>query len=156
MFRCDPALAPEINNQRVKAIQQAIHVAIDRWTGGAADGMLYSTLEPMGIDWEPICLDVNLSAVKERQLEVIALLLVVLRDMMLAKIPLGYATNRGMGAITVERINIKGEGLDESLSKLTEVTLTGSNLEKLDSSLRKMLTEKWRAWIDSEAQGEAA
>ncbi len=41
-------------------IQQAFHVAIDRWTGGAAEHMLYSNLEPFGLEWSPIELTVNL------------------------------------------------------------------------------------------------
>ncbi len=32
----------------------AFHVAVDRWTGGAADGFLYSVPEPHGVAWEPL------------------------------------------------------------------------------------------------------
>jgi CRISPR/Cas system CSM-associated protein Csm3 (group 7 of RAMP superfamily) len=149
-------LKQALNEVGLPQTKQAMHVAVDRWTGGAADGMLYSTLEPMGIDWEPIYLDIDLATIGSHQLEAIALLLLVLRDMMLAKIPLGYGTNRGMGTIAVESIDIKGEGLNESLSQLSEVTLTGGNLDRLDVKLRTMLTKKWQEWINKEVQGEAA
>ncbi|MEN9224248.1 MAG: RAMP superfamily CRISPR-associated protein, partial [Thermostichus sp. DRC_bins_24] len=43
-------LQQALNNANLNHTQQAFHVAIDRWTGGAADGFLYSTLEPIGID----------------------------------------------------------------------------------------------------------
>jgi CRISPR/Cas system CSM-associated protein Csm3 (group 7 of RAMP superfamily) len=135
--------------------KQAMHVAIDRWTGGAADGMLYSTLEPIGFGWEPIMLEIDLGNIKELRDEAIALILLVLRDMMLTKIPLGYATNRGMGSITVDSINITGEGLAANLAALTKVSLTGSNLNSLDRELLTMLTNKWKAWIGQETPVEA-
>jgi CRISPR/Cas system CSM-associated protein Csm3 (group 7 of RAMP superfamily) len=149
-------LKKALNDANLSNTKQAIHVAVDRWTGGAADGMLYSTLEPIGINWEPIYLDIDLSRIVPQQLEAIALLLLVLRDMMLAKIPLGYGTNRGMGAIAVESIDIRGEGLGEDLSQLSEVGLTEGNLEGLDANLRTMLTKKWQEWITPKVQGEAA
>src|SRR5690606_150101 len=32
------------------------HVAIDRWTGGAAEARLFSVLEPATVTWEPLTL----------------------------------------------------------------------------------------------------
>ena len=48
------------------------HVAIDRWTGGAADGALYSVLEPWLTqcgDWEPIVLDIDWARLCNAQVE---------------------------------------------------------------------------------------
>lgn len=125
--------------------KQAMHVAIDRWTGGAADQMLYSTLEPIGFDWEPIVLELDLSSKSLPKYAAIALILLVLRDMMLSKIPLGYATNRGMGAIAVDSINITGSGLDLDFAALESVTFTDKNFNGLDLS---KLTTQWKQWID--------
>ncbi len=41
--------------------QPVTHVAIDRWTGGAAESLLYSVLEPHGIRWPAMRLSVNLT-----------------------------------------------------------------------------------------------
>jgi CRISPR/Cas system CSM-associated protein Csm3 (group 7 of RAMP superfamily) len=137
--------------------KQVMHVAIDRWTGGAADQMLYSTLEPIGFDWEPIVLELNLSSKSIPKYEAIALVLLVLRDMMLSKIPLGYATNRGMGAIAVDSIEITGTGLAPELTALADVTLENSNLNPLSPELLNTLTASWTTWIKKEkVQGGTA
>jgi len=125
--------------------KQAMHVAIDRWTGGAADQMLYNTLEPIGFDWEPILLEIDFGYLKDLQHEAIALILLVLRDLMLSKIPFGYGTNRGMGAIAVDSINITGIGLDLDFAALESVTFTDRNFNGLDLS---KLTTQWKQWID--------
>lgn len=130
--------------------KQAMHVAIDRWTGGAADQMLYSTLEPIGFKWEPIVLELDLSSKSIPKYEAIALVLLVLRDMMLSKIPLGYATNRGMGAIAVDSIKVTGNGLDPELAALADVQLENSNLNTLSPELLNTLTAGWKAWIASQ------
>ncbi|ELS31691.1 MULTISPECIES: RAMP superfamily CRISPR-associated protein [Pseudanabaena] len=146
--------------------KQAMHVAIDRWTGGAADQMLYSTLEPIGFEWEPIVLEIDIGRIKpekrcveidnwkieeqRKQYAAIALVLLVLRDMMLSKIPLGYATNRGMGAIAVDSIKVTGNGLDPELAALADVKLENSNLNPLSPELLNTLTASWKAWIASQ------
>ncbi len=138
--------------------KQAMHVAIDRWTGGAADQMLYSTLEPIGFEWEPILLELDLSSKSIPNYDAIALVLLVLRDMMLSKIPLGYATNRGMGAIAVDSIKITGTGLDPELAALADVTLENGNLNNLSPELLNTLTTSWKTWINdqTEVQGVTA
>ena len=60
----------------------AMHVAIDRWTGGAADSFLYSVLEPVAVDWPEIelCVDLDRLAPKENRDAALALLLLTLKD----------------------------------------------------------------------------
>jgi CRISPR/Cas system CSM-associated protein Csm3 (group 7 of RAMP superfamily) len=83
------------------------HVAIDRWTGGASEGALFSVLAPHSIEWEEMRLTIDLTRIpKEEHLACIALLLFVLRDLMQERIPLGFATNRGMGEIEIEQIHL--------------------------------------------------
>ncbi|TVQ22310.1 MAG: hypothetical protein EA367_04225, partial [Leptolyngbya sp. DLM2.Bin15] len=70
--------------QPFQMLQPAMHVAIDRWTGGAADSMLYSVLEPIGVSWEAIGLSLDAARLYKyypQELKpAIALLLLVLRD----------------------------------------------------------------------------
>lgn len=99
------------------------HVAIDRWTGGAAEHFLYSVLEPGPVDWEPIRLsldptrlacppaddaDAGWERLKKDPIawrqSAVALLLLVLRDLLFQRIPIGFGGNRGLGAIAVESI----------------------------------------------------
>ena len=54
-------LRTALRDAGLESIQQAFHVAIDRWTGGAADGALFSVLEPMGIEWSPLELTLDLT-----------------------------------------------------------------------------------------------
>ena len=94
--------------------QQAYHVAIDRWTGGAAEHMLYSALEPFGLDWEPIELTVNLNRIDEANRSAAkALLLLILRDIAQGRIPLGYGVNRGYGSLEVESVSLKAAAIAE-------------------------------------------
>jgi CRISPR/Cas system CSM-associated protein Csm3 (group 7 of RAMP superfamily) len=117
-------LIANLSNANLASIQQATHVAIDRWTGGAAEHMLYSNLEPFGIDWAEIELTVMLDRLTVNQepdkpdklLASIGLLLLVLRDLYQQKITLGYGANRGMGAIEVTSIHINGQGLEDELT----------------------------------------
>lgn len=96
-------------------IEQADHVAIDRWTGGAADGRLYSVLEPHAVHWNPITITLDLTrlhhaadADADAADAGLALLLLTLRDLADGWIPLGHGTNRGLGWIEVRRIRITG------------------------------------------------
>jgi CRISPR/Cas system CSM-associated protein Csm3 (group 7 of RAMP superfamily) len=95
------------------------HVAIDRWTGGASEGALFSALQPSStVKWNDICLTLDFSRlflkneeteVKERQKHLaLMLLLLVLRDFAENRLPLGFATNRGMGEVEVEKVEITG------------------------------------------------
>ena len=89
--------------------QRAMHVAIDRFTGGAAERFLYSRLEPFDGAWEPIQLEIDLKRLPASQKNAaLALLLLVLREMAQERVPLGYATHRGMGSIEVEEITFSG------------------------------------------------
>ena len=86
-------------------MHRADHVAIDRWTGGAAEHFLYSTLEPDPGKWEPLQIRIDESRLPEKVLDPArALVLVVLRDLAHGFVPIGYSTNRGMGDIAVDSI----------------------------------------------------
>jgi CRISPR/Cas system CSM-associated protein Csm3 (group 7 of RAMP superfamily) len=144
-------LRQALNNANLQTTQQAYHVAIDRWTGGAADGFLYSNLEPMGVTWEPISLKLDLHRYrKSQQAEKIALALIffILRDLADNRIPLGYGTNRGMGSIKVTKVIINGQNLNESLKELEKKELPDGNITGLNEDLLNSLNEAWVQWIN--------
>lgn len=90
------------------------HVAIDRWTGGASEGALFSVLQPKAkLGWQDICLTLDFSRFRQAdgspdeslRKKALMLLLLVLRDFAENRLPLGFATNRGMGEVTVTNID---------------------------------------------------
>lgn len=133
-------------------LQPAMHVAVDRWTGGAADGMLYSVLEPVGMKWEAIGLHVDFGRLQKFHSDiakaVLALLFLVLRDFANRKIPIGYGTNRGMGTIEVnESIEVSGFNIPD-LEMLEGNNELKSDLSDLDSKLQMDLNAAWQSWIE--------
>ena len=143
-------LRKALNQAGLNNTQQAFHVAIDRWTGGAADGFLYSTLEPMGVSWEPIRLTLDLRRIREESdyLPLIALLFLMLRDLSAGKIPLGYGVNRGMGVIAISNIKLTGSGLDALLPSLNFPSeLQGGSIVGLGEEVLQHLTNAWQAKI---------
>lgn len=138
----DEKLLPAAVRDRLAdlGMAQAHHVGLDRWTGGAADGRLFTVLEPHAVEWEPIRLAVDLTRLGTTRDTALALLLLTLRDLAAGRIPLGASTNRGFGDIEV-----------------TEVTLTGGPWPgpvPLDRALDgPQITSIDRAWVDYLEQG---
>ncbi|WP_322750329.1 MULTISPECIES: RAMP superfamily CRISPR-associated protein [unclassified Frankia] len=109
------ATLPEKTRERLKRLgmDEAEHVAIDRWTGGAAPKRLFSTLEPHHVGWQPLKLAVDLRRLRQFDQDgldkpALALLLLVLRDLSAGRVRFGHGVNRGHGDITVESIKING------------------------------------------------
>ncbi|MFY1699165.1 RAMP superfamily CRISPR-associated protein [Solwaraspora sp. WMMA2101] len=109
-------------NDSVDGIRFTIahHVAVDRWTGGAAESLLFATVQPHATDagaWQPITLDLAMdrldqdptttsahataSADDDRR-AALALLLLVLRDLCDGWIGFGHGTTRGAGGVRVD------------------------------------------------------
>ncbi len=135
--------------------QQAFHVAIDRWLGSAADGFLYTVLEPHGLAWEEINLKLDLSRIPQGQEKLrscaVMCLLLVLRDFAADRIPLGFGTNRGMGAVEVTGITITPHGLDPALTQLQQVRIQSGKLVGLSDELRASLNRAWAQWTEENA-----
>jgi CRISPR/Cas system CSM-associated protein Csm3 (group 7 of RAMP superfamily) len=129
--------------------QMAMHVAIDRWTGGAADRFLFSSLEPHGVEWNDIRLSLDLGRLtKDDRHPAVALLLLVLRDLTAGRIPLGSAVNRGMGAIEISRIKLTPEGLgsDDGLKCLADVKIEKGRIVGFTDALNNA----WANWVKSQ------
>jgi CRISPR/Cas system CSM-associated protein Csm3 (group 7 of RAMP superfamily) len=129
--------------------QQAYHVAIDRWTGGAAEHMLYSALEPFNLTWEPIELTLNLNRIDEANRPAAkALLILVLRDIAQGRIPLGYGVNRGYGSLEVESVSLKGAALKEfggdEIIFASDGSIAGIEITELGQA--------WTNWLETKRE----
>lgn len=141
-------LQKAMHDAGLESMQQAFHVAIDRWTGGAADGFLYTVLEPHGVEWEPIRLTLDLSRLlpPARRPAVMCLLL-TLRDLVGGRIPLGFGVNRGMGALAVTDIQFTTTDLDRELIDLNDVKIVEGKLGGWSERLQNTLELEWTNWI---------
>jgi CRISPR/Cas system CSM-associated protein Csm3 (group 7 of RAMP superfamily) len=134
-------------------IQQAFHVAIDRWTGGAADQMLYSALEPFNLQWHPIELTLDLKRIPAEYHPVVkALLLLTLRDLAAGRIPLGYGVNRGYGSLKVNKISLNAVAISEFGGN--EITFS-PNGGILGIDLTELNTA-WQTWLNQAKLQEVA
>lgn len=145
----------------------AHHVAIDRWTGGAADGLLFSVLEPQDLAWRPILIELDLGRLDQKEmLAAVSLLLLVLDDLAAGRLPLGFAGNRGMGALAVERIDTDTGAVSPDdtdalvkavLGSLNGMTLNGGVLRHIAKEHHDRLRPAWQRWIEGAAaqRGEA-
>ncbi|NBD33784.1 MAG: hypothetical protein GVY17_12670, partial [Cyanobacteria bacterium] len=140
------------NKNPFRKLQPAMHVAVDRWTGGAADGMLYSVLEPIGIEWDNIAIHLDLERLKKYDSEkvqaAIALLLLVLRDFADRKIPIGYGTNRGMGTVEVQAMTLNCSPIEE-LPEIEKKTTITPDLSNLGEEILNTLNTAWQNWIEN-------
>lgn len=96
----------------------AHHVAIDRWTGGAADRRLFDVAEARGVEWGPIRISIDETLLHRRLagdtqvpdgtedagLAAAGLLLLVIEDLAMGRVPLGGLVTRGRGSVVVHRM----------------------------------------------------
>jgi CRISPR/Cas system CSM-associated protein Csm3 (group 7 of RAMP superfamily) len=154
------------NGQTPAPIGAATHVAIDRWTGGAADGFLYTAAEPVGLQWQAIEIAINpqrlltaaqhfKSAVPEQTARAaIGLLILTLRDVADGLVPLGFGVTRGYGDIHVEGISITyrpGAAIQHKPANDVFGALAGIDLRNWDERLSQFET----AWTSYVATGGA-
>lgn len=129
------------------------HVAIDRWTGGAADGALYSVLEPWltaESDWTPLVLDIDTSTLPtEDASAAIYLLLLTLRDFCEGWIPLGYGSSKGYGQIDAPKSRVTIDGIADS-----RFSLDAAFVEEPSSDLDGY-RNAWMQWIAEHKEGRS-
>lgn len=139
-----------------KVMQQGFHVAIDRWTGGASPSALYSNLEPMKIEWEPITMALNLTQLTQElsllQPEIFegaafALLLLLIQDLACDRIPLGYGTNRGMGAVTITNVELRCSHGIAGVKDIKPISLKDGRFNNLPESLSQKLGQDWTEFL---------
>jgi CRISPR/Cas system CSM-associated protein Csm3 (group 7 of RAMP superfamily) len=144
------------------SIDIATHVAIDRWTGGAADGALFTAAEPH-LEWEPIRIEIDPTRLvpsdKEDKEKVadcetvaqaaIALLLLTLKDLAAGLVSLGFGVNRGYGDIEVRSVTVTVEGAPKEpwIGALVGLQFTKQN-GCVEIGPKDKLAPLARAWTD--------
>jgi CRISPR/Cas system CSM-associated protein Csm3 (group 7 of RAMP superfamily) len=79
------------------------------------------------------------------------LLLLVLRDLAENRLPLGFATNRGMGEVEIEKIEIKGSYNIVWKDKKFEFT-DDERITVEDEKLKSKIQKEWSEWIENQKQ----
>jgi len=155
----DKSLVKALSNAGLEPWSQAYHVAIDRWLGSAAESMLYTVLEPHQTGWEPLTMEIDFLRLEEQtRLPAVALTLLFLRDLASNRIPLGFATNRGMGTIRINDIAFStDEPSLQGLERIFTNFCLGANLELsgIPKNLCKMwenIQTAWSQWINQETE----
>ena len=144
------------------------HVAIDRWTGGAAEGALYSVLSPTKVEWEEMRLTLDFGRIEqESRLPALMLLLLTLRDIAENRLPFGFATNRGMGEIAIQSFEFVGSGkiqtrklveqngeiieqdgeIEIELKDSLSATVDKGKCKFADGTLKEQLQRRWKKWL---------
>jgi CRISPR/Cas system CSM-associated protein Csm3 (group 7 of RAMP superfamily) len=125
------------------------HVAIDRWTGGAAAGALFSALEPTRQTFDPIKFSLDLNRIPENLTRpVLALVLLLLRDMAKSRIPIGFGTNRGLGEIVVTDISFATDSLPNDLQQVLHGVAFDAVLQFRGKAIQSLEMD-WRNWVES-------
>ena len=127
------------------------HVALDRWTGAAADKMLYTVLEPTSGQWSGLKLELDEKRLGERYLPALALLLHTLQSLHSGDIGLGWGTYRGHGTIKITSISIKGSAVNCEISQPGE--WLWSDLEANDSHAASEIKKAWKTWLQTARGG---
>ena len=127
------------------------HVALDRWTGAAADKMLYTVLEPTSGQWSGLRLELDENRLGERYLPAFALLVHTLQSLHAGDIGLGWGTYRGHGTIQITRISISGSALNCEISQPGESLW--SDLESKNSSAATEIKTAWKTWLQTARGG---
>ena len=121
------------------------YVAIDRFTGGASEGALYSA-RPVKRDkgekesgWEPIHLALDLSDFPEAEGHAaLALLKLLIRDLEDGYVSIGFGSRRGMGEIAVERVDWDaGFPAEEELQPAWDAFVAGGGTFHLPQLLKE-------------------
>lgn len=82
--------------------RERTHVAIDRWTGGASEGRLFTVDETQGVTWSNLEIELDLPAMAPEMWRAAVLLLgVAVGQFHDGGIGFGHGTTRGLGEIEV-------------------------------------------------------
>ncbi|HEY0428568.1 MAG TPA: RAMP superfamily CRISPR-associated protein [Pyrinomonadaceae bacterium] len=130
--------------EKTEKFAVSYHTAIDRFTGGVAEGALYSVLAPHNIEWQTIKMSLDFGRAGDNGKCCLMLLLLVLRDLAENRLPLGFATNRGMGEIKVEWIKLESKNLAKiGLPKALDITLPNGDVREIDAEIKESLKGAW-------------
>jgi len=129
------------------ALDVAYHVAVDRWTGGASDRLLFSAVRPDDIEWHDIQLRIDETRLPPAGMgrdAALALLVLLMRDLAAGWITLGMGSTRGYGDIETSKIALSGrlDGLDiEAEIKPDGLSGAPSLLERLQQAWTSVVSK---------------
>ena len=78
--------------------------------------------------------------------------ILVLRDLAQGRLPLGFATHRGMGAVVVDSVALTAHQTEPPLDKLQGVTVAANGLAGVPAELNAA----WQDWIKRKVSEVAA
>ena len=85
------------------------HVAIDRWTGGAAEHRLFTVQETAGVRWPPLVLELDPRRVTtDRRRAAVVLLGVTIGLLLDGLLGFGHGTTRGLGELEIKSVTVGG------------------------------------------------
>jgi CRISPR/Cas system CSM-associated protein Csm3 (group 7 of RAMP superfamily) len=114
----DPADTAEAGAAEAGWLRERTHVGIDRWTGGAADELLFTVQETTGVRWPPLVVEVDVARLRHalppaggwdadaRCRAAVVLLGLALGALVDGTVGLGHATTRGLGEVEVDAFHI--------------------------------------------------
>lgn len=145
----------------LEELHVAYHVSVDRWTGGAVAGRLFSGIEPLDTEWEPLVLELDLVRLgwpedDETPRQAIALLSLVLHELSCGRLPLGFAVNRGMGGVSVDRIRVEGWGLEGTPFAALAGLVAEHGFRTIPGPILDEVSDSWLEWCDFMTRQEAA
>jgi CRISPR/Cas system CSM-associated protein Csm3 (group 7 of RAMP superfamily) len=130
------ALRKALDVADLRAWRVATHVAIDRWTGGAADQRLFSTLEPHGVTWEELHLHLDHRRIQEdRRSAGLVLVVLALSAIHEQRLGLGFGFDRGYGRLKIDKLN--NEPFDTERMKVFD-----KHRDEWKSTIRRMLAQR--------------
>lgn len=114
------------------------HVAIDRWTGGAADQQLFTVQETSGVRWPPLTVELDLPFLagalpeEHQRRAAVVLLGLAVAALIEGTAGLGGGTTRGLGELVVTSLDV--DAPKNSLPDWSAVPDTG-------------LAARWWSWL---------
>lgn len=133
------------------------HVAIDRFTGGAAESLLFSLHTPPDEPgaWAPLRLELELprNTAGGRAPAALALLLLTVRDLAAGRVPLGFGTNRGLGAVSVDSVTLTPKAIPELPDSI--VLTPGMGYTGLDQRQSSRLIDALHAALEARPSSPA-
>ncbi len=149
-------------------------VALDRWTSAPADERLFTILpvqkQQKPKDWDPITIEVDLCRLVtgwpglgkswERANAALVLLYLVLAELAAGTLPLGSRATRGLGAVTVTKVEARTRGLAGTADSGTHPWADGWStndpaaiVADVLAAARRLLPAggDWTSWIEGEA-----
>jgi len=157
----EASLRAALDDAGWSSVDHAFHVAVDRWTGGAAEHLLFSLLEPRGIKWSPLVLSVELGRLPAGlRLPAVMLLLLTLRELTVGRVPVGHGVNRGYGVMKVSGGSSRVRGAND-LAMLDHIAWDGGELRPARGFEQPWglwsgeLERAWNTWINEERGRDA-